>query len=311
MKCHSCKQNSVISLPNSEISLCKKHFNLYFEKKVRKTIRIYRMVGKNDNVGVAVSGGKDSMTLLYLLNKIFKPTKVKLTALAIDEGIKEYRDPNFKFVKDFCKKYGINLMTYSFKKEVGKTLDEIKKKDSETIPCTYCGVFRRNILNKKALELKLDKIATGHNLDDEAQAILMNQFRKNVRASVTMGPITGIEDDEKFVKRIKPLYFLTEKEVATFAFLNGIMDKFVECPNAVLGYRNAIRDWLNEFEKKYPGTKYNVVASFLSILPIVKEGYKRSENRKRIRYCIRCGSATSKEICQSCLLIERLGIKGH
>lgn len=264
------------------------------------------MIGKEDRVGVAISGGKDSMTLLYILNNVFKPTKVKLVALAIDEGIKGYRDKEFKFVKDFCKKHGINLKTYSFKKEVGKTLDDIKKKDKDTIPCTYCGVFRRKILNEKALGLKLDKLATGHNLDDEAQAILMNQFRKNVRASVSMGPITGVVDDPKFVRRIKPLYFLSEKEVATYAFLNGILDKFVECPNAVLGYRNSIRDWLNEFERKFPGTKYNIVASFLSTLDGLRESYKKSDNRKTIKYCKRCGAATSREVCQGCLLMEKI-----
>ena len=166
MKCHSCKKKAVIQLPNSEVSLCKKHFTIYIEKKVRKTIRIYRMIGKEDHVGVAVSGGKDSMTLLYLLHKIFKPTRVKIIALAIDEGIKGYRDSEFRFVKKFCLTYQIPLKTYSFKKTFGKTLDDIKKKDPKTIPCTYCGVFRRKILNEKALELKLDKIATGHNLDD-------------------------------------------------------------------------------------------------------------------------------------------------
>ncbi len=306
MECHSCKQTAIIQLPNSEVALCKKHFNIYFERKVRKTIRIYNMIGKNDKVGVGISGGKDSTTLLYILNKIFKPTKVKLIALAIDEGIQGYRDPNLTFVKEFCKKQDIMLKTYSFKDEIGKTLDEIKKIDKETIPCTYCGVFRRKILNEKALEAGLDKVATGHNLDDEAQAILMNQFRKNVRASVTMGPVSGVIDDPKFVKRIKPLYFLTEKEVATFAYLNGLMDKFVECPNAVLGYRNFIRDWLNEFEKKFPGTKYNIIASFLATLPGLKEYYMFSKNRKTIKYCKKCGAPTSKELCQACSLMGRI-----
>lgn len=306
MKCKSCRKEAVINLPNSEVHLCKKHFNLYFEKKVRKTIRLYNMINPGDMVGVGISGGKDSMSLLYVLNKIFKPTKVKIIGLAIDEGISGYRDSEFKFVKDFCRKNEIELKTFSFKKEVGKTLDEIKEKDKDTIPCTYCGVFRRKILNEKALELVLDKVATGHNLDDEAQSILMNQFRKNVRASVTMGPVAGVEDNEKFVRRIKPLYFLTEKEIASFAFLNGILDKFVECPNAILGYRNSVRDWLNSFDRRYPGTKYNIVSSFLANLDALREGYKKSKNRKTIKYCEKCGAATSKNVCQVCSLIARV-----
>ncbi len=302
MGCNNCKINPVINLPNSNVSLCKKHFNLYFERKVRKTIRIYNMVDKNDTIGIAVSGGKDSMSLLYILNKIFKPTKVKLIALSIDEGIKNYRDPNFKFVKYLCKKNEIKLHIFSFKKEFGKTLDEIKKKRPETIPCTFCGVFRRKILNDKALELGVNKLATGHNLDDEAQTILMNQFRKNTRASAVLGPVTGIVEDSKFIRRIKPFYFLTEKEIATFAFINHIMDKYVECPNAKLSYRNSVLELLNQFEKNYPGTKYNIVSSFLSILPSIKENFKNA----KVNSCKKCGSATSKEICKACILLGEI-----
>ena len=167
------------------------------------------------------------MSLLYTMDNIFKRSKVNLIALAIDEGIGKYRDPNFNYVKSYCKKLNIPLKVYSFKKEFGKTLDQITKKDKNTIPCTYCGVFRRKILNEKALKLKIDKLATGHNLDDEAQSIIMNQFRKNIRASAVLGPVTGIKDDPKFIRRIKPLYFLTEKEVATYAFINKIIDKTI------------------------------------------------------------------------------------
>ena len=103
MNCIHCKNSPVIDLPNSNVSLCKSHFNRYFEKKVRKTLRIYNMIDKTDSIAVAVSGGKDSMTLLYLLNKILEPLRtVKLIALSVDEGIKGYRDPHFKFVNDFC-----------------------------------------------------------------------------------------------------------------------------------------------------------------------------------------------------------------
>ena len=302
MKCHSCRKKAVINLPNSEISLCKTHFNRYFEKKVRKTIRINKMIGKEDKIGVAVSGGKDSLSLLYILDKIFKPTKIKLFAIAIDEGIKDYRDPLFVHVKSLCKKLRIPLKVYSFKEEFGKTLDQIRKKDRETIPCTYCGVFRRKLLNDKAHELGLDKLATGHNLDDEVQAILMNQFRKNVRASVIMGPITGVEDDSKFVRRIKPFYFLTEKETATFAFLNDLLDEYVECPYAKLGFRRSVLEMLNEFENKYPGTKYNVVSSFLASLDGVKSSFKKTG----IKYCSECGSPSAHDVCQGCVLLEKI-----
>ena len=260
------------------------------------------MIDKKDTVAIAVSGGKDSLSLLFILNKILKPTKIRLIALAVDEGIKDYRDPNFAYVKKFCKGLNMPLKTYSFKKEFGKTLDEITKKDKKTIPCTYCGVFRRKILNEKAITLGATKLATGHNLDDEAQSILMNQLRKNIRASAILGPVTGVKDDPGFVRRIKPFYFLTEKEVITFAYINNILDKYVECPNSILGYRRTIQETLNDLENKYPGTKHNVISSFLSVLPLLKKSFESAEIKK----CKLCNAPTSKEICQACVLLERI-----
>lgn len=302
MKCHSCRKKAVIHLPNSEICLCEHHFIRYFERKVRKTIRINKMIGKKEKIGIAVSGGKDSLSLLYILDKIFKPTRVKLVALSVDEGIEGYRDSHFTHVKKLCKKFKIPLKVYSFKKEYGKTLDEIEKKDKETIPCTYCGVLRRKLLNDKAHELGLDKLATAHTLDDEAQAILMNQFRKNVRASVMMGPITGVEDDPKFVRRIKPFYFLTEKETMSFAFLNNLLYETNGCPNAHRGFRKAVQKMINDFESKYPGSKYNIVASFLASL----NGIKKSFTKSGIKYCKKCDSPTANETCQACVLLEKI-----
>ncbi|HAB51479.1 MAG TPA: tRNA lysidine(34) synthetase TilS, partial [Ignavibacteriales bacterium] len=63
-------------------------------------------------------------------------------------------------------------------------------------PCTICGIFRRYLLNKKSKELKLTKLATGHNLDDEAQSIMMNQMKNNMNASARLGPKTGISNDK-------------------------------------------------------------------------------------------------------------------
>src|SRR3989344_263598 len=187
MSCKNCANNPVINLPNSNIYQCKKCFSKYFEKKVRKTIRIHKLIDKNDVIGIACSGGKDSMSTLSILNKILKPKNQKLIALSIDEGIEGYR--NLDFLKRFCKNNKIELHVFSYKKEFGNTLDKMLKLTNEK-PCTICGVFRRYLLNTKAKKLGITKLATGHNLDDEAQTILMNQFRRNISASARLGPIT-------------------------------------------------------------------------------------------------------------------------
>ena len=299
MSCKICEKNSVINLPNSNIYQCRKCFNRYFEKKVRKTIRIYKLIVKKDVIGIAASGGKDSMSTLYILNKILKHQNIKLMALAIDEGIEGYR--NLAFLKNFCKENKIPLHTFSYKKEFGHTLDKMLKITKEK-PCSICGVFRRYLLNTKAKKLGITKLATGHNLDDEAQTILMNQFRRNISASARLGPITGVIQDERFIRRIKPLYFLTEREIAAFAFLNNLKDEYVECPNAAVSYRCNLRDWLNEIEAKYPGTKHSIVNSFMEIQPILR---KRLD-LKKIKTCKICAEPCSQDICQACKLADKL-----
>jgi tRNA-5-methyluridine54 2-sulfurtransferase len=300
--CNRCKTKPVIKLPNSEISLCKACFLKYFERKVRKTIRQYKLFKKGQHIGIALSGGKDSLTTLYILNKITKPQKItKLTAIAIDEGIKGYRDETLKFAKKICKELDIPLRTTSYKKEFGKTLDQILRKN-KIKPCTVCGVFRRFLLNKHAQRLNFDIIATGHNLDDEAQSILMNQFRNNISASARLGPITGIKSDKKFIRRIKPLYFLTEKEIMTYAYIKNLATPFNECPYSKDSYRGEIRNLINNFDKKYPSSKHAIINSFIETLPLLKKGYKSGE----LKYCKSCGEPSSKEICQTCNLIKEI-----
>jgi len=299
MGCKICEENPVIKLPNSNIYHCKKCFNRYFEKKVRKTIRMYKLVDKNDIIGIAVSGGKDSMSTLYLLSKILKSRNQKIIALTIDEGIEGYRD--LTFLKNYCKENSVELHSFSYKEEFGKTLDTMLKLTKEK-PCSICGVFRRYILNTKAKKLGVTKLATGHNLDDEAQTILMNQFRRNIAASLKLGPITGVIKDERFIRRIKPLYFLTEREVATFAFINNLTDDYKECPNNEESYRGYIRDKLNEIEEKFPGTKHSIITSFLETLPLIRKNY----NIKKIKTCKLCSEPCSQEICQACKLAEKL-----
>ena len=277
MVCKNCQEKPVIKLINSNVSLCRNCFIKYFEKKVKKTITDYKLINKNDNIIVAASGGKDSTVLLYLIKKINKDRKdIKITALGIDEGIHNYRNKSLEFLENFCKEHKIELRIYSYKEEFGKPLDEILK-TYKGIPCSICGVLRRYLLNKKSKELGASKLATGHNLDDEAQSIVMNYFKNNVKISARLGPITGIKKDEKFIPRIKPLYFLTEKEVTAYAFLKGFVDKFNECPNSPYSYRSQVRDMLNEFESKYPGTKHSIIMSFLEMLPLLKNNYKEDK----------------------------------
>lgn len=299
-----CDKKPVIELPSGD-RLCRQHFVKYFEKKVLKTIKRFNLLDKKENLGVALSGGKDSLTVLNILKKISeKNPKIKVSAILIDEGIEGYRDKTIIDAEDFCTKNSIKLSIFSYKEEFGYTLDEILK-ILNVKPCSVCGVFRRYLLNKKAREHGFTKIATGHNLDDECQSILMNQIRNSIKDSAKLGPTTGVTKDELFVPRIKPLYFCAEKEVATYAFINGLLRGFNECPNAPLSQRAKVRDMLNGMENEYAGTKYSIVNSFLQILPDLKNKYKFGV----VNRCVNCGEPCSKDICNACVYIGKLKLK--
>ncbi|MBI1934833.1 TIGR00269 family protein [Candidatus Woesearchaeota archaeon] len=282
--------------------LCKIHFNAYLEGKVFKTIRQFELLDKEENLGVAISGGKDSLTVLSILKRLsMQNPNIKICAIAIDEGIAGYRDRTLATAQEFCDKNNIRLHIFSYKEEFGLSLDEMLK-ILNVKPCTICGIFRRYLLNKKSKELKLTKLATGHNLDDECQSILMNQMRNDMKASARLGPKVGMVQDEKFVQRIKPLYLCAEKEVTTYAFLNRMLDSFNECPNAIHSYRAQVRDMLNVMEQKFLGTKYSIVNSFIQMLPMLKEKFSCGA----IKVCSRCSEPCSKDICNACVYLERL-----
>ncbi len=303
MTCQKCIQEPVYLPAGSKDGLCRTCFFESVEKKVAKTIREWNLIEKNDHLGVAVSGGKDSTVVLYLLANLAKERRdLKLTAIAVDEGIQGYRDKTLGDLKTFCQQYKINLHITSFQEVVGKPLDELVKKYPHA--CSICGVFRRYLLNQAAKKLQVTKLVTGHNLDDEAQAILMNQFKHNPKLSARMGPITGTIQDPKFIPRIKPLYFVSEKETATFAYLQGWMEHYHECPYAKESYRAQVRDMLYDFEAKFPGTRQNIVNSFLATLPILKQTYKQ----ETMQYCEECGEPSTAKICRTCTFILQLNL---
>jgi len=307
LACKNCFEKPVFKLISGE-SLCRSCFLRYFERKVRKTVRIFKLLGKEERIVVGVSGGKDSLTVLNILHNIAeRQRKWEVIALAIDEGIKGYRNSCLMDARDFCKTRGITLHVYSFKDEFGYSLDEMVKK-LKMKPCSICGVLRRHLLNTKARELGATKLATGHNMDDEAQSIIMNQFRRNIETSARLGPITGVIKEKKFIRRVKPLYLMTEKEVMAYAFLKGISGRFVECPYAYDSYRGEVRDMLNEFEARHPGTKNSIVQSFLEILPLLKKHYK---TQAKLKFCRVCGEPCSGEICKACEILEKLGVTGR
>jgi len=254
------------------------------------------MVGRGEKIAVALSGGKDSVALLFLLHKIFRNRPdLEFIAITIDEGIRDYREHTLEHAIKLTGELGIRHVIRSFDDEFETSLDALIKK-KENAACTLCGVLRKNILNKAARELCSDKIAIGHNLDDESQTILMNYMRGDIDRLKRMRP--GIIQ-KGMVPRIKPLRSIPEKEVALYGFLNGLPVSTDECPYAGYALRNEIRDILNNYEVNHPGTKYSLLGGYESI-----SEFLRPDDTK-IVFCEKCNEPGSERICKTCRLLGR------
>ena len=272
------------------------------EEAVAKTISKYKLLFKREKILVACSGGKDSTTLLYILKKL----GYNVEAITIDPSIKNYSKENFDNLKCFCNKERIKLHKISFKEEFGHALDEIKKildpKGIDMPYCTICGILKRYLLNKRAKGLKADKIATGHNLDDEAESVFMNLLRANIGLMARLGPLTGIIKSRGFIPRVKPLYLCNEKEIIAYSKLKKFPVVYKRCPYATSSYREIIRNELIVFEKKHNKTKENIINWFLRILPGLKKGLKKG----KMTYCTICGEPSQKKVCNACIIISNL-----
>ena len=283
--------------------LCKRHFIRSIEDKVRKTIRKGRMIERGDRIAFALSGGKDSSAVLYVMKKIFgKRSDLEFFAISVDEGIPGYREESLKIAKKLCERFGIPHHVFSFREEFGKALSEKvketkKSKGWEGTACTYCGLARRWLLNKKARELGAKKIAFGMNLDDEIQGIMMDYIRGDLVRLSRMGG-EAVVKSRLFVPRIKPFREIPEKEIGLYAILAGLEIQEKECPY-LEGPRFRVRDFLNDLEADSPGMKFSVLKTFEKLLPFVRDLVGKEV---KIMRCLKCGEPSSQKLCKTCEL---------
>ncbi|MBW2996137.1 adenine nucleotide alpha hydrolase family protein [Candidatus Woesearchaeota archaeon] len=273
------------------------------EKTTASTIQKFKLFTKKHKILVACSGGKDSTTILYILNKLgYSPE-----AITVDAVIGNYTKTNLKNLKNFCKQHKIKLHIVSFRNEFGYSLCYLKSllKQRKVIltSCTICGVLRRYLLNKYARKLKADKIITGHNLNDEAQGIIMNLLKNNLNLLARQGPITGTSKNKKFVQRVKPLYFITEKQITSYSKKMNFPVNYTPCPCRVGVYRCLINEQLTKHELKYPDTHKKIINWFLSVSPELKQKFKTD---KKQLYCKNCNEPSKGKHCMACQILSKI-----
>jgi len=276
----------------------KETFNKYVEDNVFENISQNRLISDGEKVMVGVSGGKDSILTLHMLHQYREKSSIDyfLEAVCVDEGILGYREDGIKTAIHNCEKLDVPLTLVSFKDEWNYTLDEIS--DVYKSSCMPCGIYRRYLLNKTAYTHDCDKIATGHNMDDEIQSFLMTIARNDYNKFSKFGPALD-RIHEKMIPRIKPLWQLPEKDVGIWCILNDIPIHDEECPYSATSLRSEVKNYLNKLEEEKKGTKQNMFNSFKKTLRLAKREVS-------LDTCEYCGQATAISPCNACTLTREL-----
>jgi cytoplasmic tRNA 2-thiolation protein 1 len=299
MKCDRCENQAAYTRKYSGETLCSSCFSNSILRKTAKTISKYNMIQNNELVAVAVSGGKDSLALLNIINQMAATHNFRIKAITIDEGIPGYRNEALEIVQSFCNKLNVEHKVFSYKELFDLTLDEALdlRGNEKTSSCSICGTLRRRAIDHAAKDIGANVIATGHNLDDTLQTFVINMLSGDTNKIGWMDPDTS----ENTVRKIKPFCEIYESEIVFYAFTNDIPFQTEPCPHMNEGIRTEIREFLNSLEGKHSGIKNNLYQSIVKVSQIVKD-----VNYKQKVICEKCGSECTGKICSVCNMVLKL-----
>jgi uncharacterized protein (TIGR00269 family) len=299
MKCRVCRAPAVVEVRRHNAGFCPPCFSKHCSDQVARAIETYEMFGPEDRILVAVSGGKDSLALWDLLLKL----GYQADGLYLGLGIGDYSDESGSYARRFAAARGARLIEIDLPGDFGYGIPG-GASAARRAPCSACGLSKRHLFNQAASDGGYDAVATGHNLDDEAAVLFGNVLRWDVAYLGRQHPV--LPGGNGFVRKVKPLIRLGEREMAAYCVLEGIDYIVEECPmaegNRHLGYKAA----LNEIEDRSPGSKAAFVFGFLDrIVPLVAPA--AAAEREGLHPCPGCGSPTVSEVCAFCKLVERAG----
>jgi cytoplasmic tRNA 2-thiolation protein 1 len=280
--------------------LCKTCFRESVDRRVRRTISRWKMFSPTDHIAVAVSGGKDSLTMLMILKKLCKKfEQTRMTAVTVDEGIAGYREEAVDLASEFCKKLGVDHEIVSFEELYGNGLDDfLKGKQNRMTACSYCGVFRRKAINVAARRVGATKIATAHNLDDVVQTYLLNLFQGDVERFARFSPVLR-DPRGAFLPRVKPLCEVPEKEVALYGYVEGLTFQTASCPYMMEALRNELRTVVNRLELAHPGVTFSAYRAMTRLSGLAEPNVAPSE----LQACQSCGEPTPLGLCEACKMV--------
>ncbi len=304
--CKICKkEKAIIKIPSQRIKVCKNCYNQFFENRIKKTIEKYKMFHPSDKIGIFLSGGKDSSTLLMALKKLYP--EINLQAIFLNLGIKYYSEKIESYVRDFCQKLNVPLYIHNLVEKEGYKIDEFVFTHFKNKICSACGTIKRYLFSKIAKELNLTVIATGHHLDDIVSTMLALFFQGEFLGLSRLEPVLNPFFPNQ-AKKVKPLYYIPEKDIIYYATLNDIPVSNLLCPHSEKGPPKKIKKILDELEKENNQIKYQLLSVFTKkLIPLIKsQNFYKKESF--VSTCIKCGEVTSSlnNICSRCKKIELL-----
>ena len=296
MKCRTCGGAAVLELRRHNAAFCTPDFFAFFRRQVAEAIRKHRMFSRDEEVLVAVSGGKDSLALWDVLID----EGYRTTGLYLDLGIFEYSVESRAKCEAFAASRGVPLLVTRVADEVGAPVPVIQRVTRRP-PCSGCGLSKRYLMNRVALAHGFPVVATGHNLDDEAATLFGSVMHWQTDALPRQSPALA-STHPKLVRRVKPLYRLSERETAAYAFFRKIDYIVDECPFAKGATSIAHKEILNQMEEASPGAKHNFLFGFLEK---GRAAFERIENVE-LHECVRCGQVTTGTVCAFCKLADHV-----
>lgn len=221
---------------------------------LRRCVQDFNMIQDGDRIAVGLSGGKDSVLLLYALKRYqqFSMQKFELCAITIDMGLKGF---DSKPLLDFC--YSLDIPYTVINTQIGEIIFNVRQ---ESHPCSLCAKMRRGALTNGAVELGCNKLALGHHSNDAVETLLMSMFYEG-RIS-TFSPVTYFED--KDISIIRPFVYLQERDIAGAVKRLNLPTVKNPCPADGNTKRQLIKDYLYMLQKEIPDLRKNLLGSLMN-----------------------------------------------
>ena len=301
MKCRKCGARASINMRHHKLALCRDHYLDWIPEQTQRFIEKYSMFGPSDRVLVAVSGGKDSLGLWDVLTRLGYAADGLYIGLGIDEGT-GYSAESERRCRAFSEGRGLHLTVVDVAEVEGAPIPVAASLTARGRgkPCSVCGLTKRHVMNRAALDGGYDVLVTGHNLDDEAAVLFGNTLSWSVGYLARQGPVLHASADG-LVRKAKPFCRLYERETAAYALLRGIDYIYEECPHAAGATSIYYKELLNRLEADRPGAK---LSFYLAFLEAKREGLfvlQGDTSRQGLHNCPRCGQpTTAPELCAFC-----------